>query len=140
MNRQLKGKMSVVSDNTSIELTNKLNSALKIDNENIPRIFHLVWIGDKPLSYLSEICIKSIHIHNPDYRIVLHHTNNELPNNGIIQSLVKEYNLECNLVSNIKNIQGVELNRITGQSDLIRLLVIYNYGGIYIDLDRKSVV
>ncbi len=135
MNKQLKGKMSVITDTVNIELTNKLNSKLIVNDKEIPRIFHLVWIGIKSLSYMSEICIKSIRIHNPDYRIVLHHTNTELPNDGIVQSLIKDYNLECNLISNITNIQGVELNRVTGQSDLIRLLAIYLYGGIYIDLD-----
>ena len=135
MNRVLKGKMSIIADDLIVELINNMNSKLETEEDEIPRIFHLVWIGKNPLSYISETCIKSIRTHNPDYRIILHHTNKDITNNIAIQELIKNYNLECNYINNITKIQNVDINRVTGQSDLIRLLAIYLYGGIYIDLD-----
>ena len=136
MNNILGGKMNIVKDEVQVVLYNQLKSELNVKGDDlVPKIFHLVWIGEKELSYMSEICIKSIRNHNPDYRIVLHYTNCGLQNHSNIISLMKEYNLELNHINNITEIDGVNINRVTGQSDLIRLLVVNLYGGIYIDLD-----
>lgn len=131
MNKSLGRKAELLKDDPITILYNKMNSNLPMTKEALPKMFHLVWIGDKELPYIGEVSIRSIRAHNPDFKIVLHHTNKELINNDIVKSC----DVICNHINNLTEIEGVSINRITGQSDLIRLLTVNLYGGIYIDLD-----
>ena len=126
--------MKLTIDNT---LINKLITILdsKIETSENLRKFHLVWVKGNSIPYLAELCIQSIRNHNPEYDIILHYTNPELINNDVIKNLMKEYGLICNKVNVIDNIENVNITRVTAQSDIIRLLVVYLYGGIYIDTD-----
>lgn len=113
-------------------LLDKLQSNLVL---NTNKVFHLVWIGNLELPYISELCIKSIYNHNPDYKIILHYSNPLLLNNTNIVNLVKETKLICNFITEIDKINELYIDRITARSDIIRLLVLYKYGGIYLDTD-----
>ena len=135
MNKSLGNKAGLIKDDPLTILYGKLNSKFKMSNTELPKMFHLVWIGDKTIPYIGELSIRSIRTHNSDYKIVLHHTNKELPNFTNVKHLVETCDLKCNHINNLIEIEGVPINRITGQSDLIRLLVVNLYGGIYIDLD-----
>lgn len=126
---------SQINESLINELTSKLNSRLVLEDGRLPNLFHLVWIGNQELPYLAELSIRSIHNHNQNYQIVLHYTNPELFNSLRIKTLMNECNLQCNLVNNITYIHNVKIDRVTAQSDIIRLLVVYLYGGMYIDTD-----
>lgn len=115
------------------DLVQRLDSKLET-SENL-RKFHLVWVKGDSIPYLAELCIQSIRNHNPEVDIILHYTNPELINDEVIKRLVKEYGLVCNKVNTIDNIENIEITRVTAQSDIIRLLVVYLYGGIYVDTD-----
>ena len=83
----------------------------------IPKVIHYCWFGGNPLPPLAVKCIKSWRMVCPDYEII-------------------EWN-ERNF--------NVELNRYTREayaskkwafvSDVARLHILYNHGGIYMDTD-----
>lgn len=122
-----------VDKNLITNLVQRLDSKL-ITNENL-RKFHLVWVKGDSIPYLGQLCMQSIRNHNPEIDVILHYTNPELINNEDIKRLVKEYNIICNKVNVIDSIENVDITRVTAQSDIIRLLVVYLYGGIYVDTD-----
>ena len=85
----------------------------------IPKIIHCVWLSgdDKPVLYLN--CLKSWQEKMPDYEI-------------------KEWSLDKlpNEVTEHPFVKGaVESRKWAYATDYIRLWLLYNYGGIYMDLD-----
>ena len=87
----------------------------------IPKVIHYVWLGGKPLPKLAEKCIKSWKKFAPDYEI-------------------KEWN-EANL--NIQKYpfaqKAMELKDYAFASDVMRLDVLYENGGIYLDVDVELI-
>lgn len=85
----------------------------------IPKIIHCVWLSgdDKPVLYLN--CLKSWQEKMPDYEI-------------------KEWSLDKfpNEVTEHPFVKGaLESRKWAYATDYIRLWLLYNYGGIYMDLD-----
>jgi len=86
----------------------------------IPKIIHYVWVGPKEKSEIILKCIKSWKEKMPDYDIKLWNENNF-------------------------NINNFEFTRLAYQNkkyafvaDYIRLFVLYNEGGIYLDTDMYA--
>lgn len=112
------------------------NELLKID---MPKIIHFIWIG----STLSDKYIENIttYIHNnPRYEIWIWHDDNTIP----MQKLIKKYNQRCKM-QNINQIQffnkfGIDkIVKWAGKADVMRYEIIYKYGGMYIDVDSRSI-
>lgn len=86
----------------------------------IPKILHYCWFGGNPKSKLIKKCIKSWKTHLPDYKIICwDETNSELD-----IPFVKEAYKE---------------KKWAFVSDYIRLKILYDYGGIYLDTDMLVV-
>jgi len=83
----------------------------------IPKIIHYCWFGDNPLPQLSVKCIESWRQYCPDYEI-------------------KEWN-ESNfdIYLNQYTKQAYEERKWAFVSDVARLHIVYNNGGIYLDTD-----
>lgn len=81
----------------------------------IPKIFHRVWLGNKPMPEEFVRYGKTWEKHNPDWKMILW-TEETLP-----PMINEKYLKECNTYSEM--------------SDIIRYEVLYRYGGIYIDTD-----
>ena len=87
----------------------------------IPKIIHQIWLGPKkrPDQWINTFKIDYIN-KNPEYKYYLWNEENinslftNFPIYKIIYDLEKTYN---------------------GKSDILRYLILYNYGGIYIDAD-----
>jgi Mannosyltransferase OCH1 and related enzymes len=83
----------------------------------IPKIIHYCWFGTSPLPSLAVKCIESWKKHCPNYEI-------------------KEWN-ESNFDFNITrySAEANETKNWAFVSDVARLYAVYNYGGIYFDVD-----
>ena len=84
--------------------------------KTIPKIIHQIWIGPKPRPY---ILMDSWRLKNPDFEYILWNEQ-EFINRGIIFETQNK-------------IDSIE--EICGKVDIMRLEILYKYGGIYIDAD-----
>lgn len=90
----------------------------------IPKIIHYCWISENPTSELPEEvkeCINSWKKFLPDYKIVQWNLNN------------------INIEQNRYMKEAYLSKKYAFVSDYIRLYVLYNYGGIYLDTDVKVI-
>lgn len=85
--------------------------------EQIPKVIHYVWMGRAPKSELFNKCYESWKKFLPEYTIIEWN----------------EDNFDIN--SNLYVKQAYENKKWAFVSDYVRLYVIYNYGGIYMDTD-----
>lgn len=83
----------------------------------IPKVIHYCWFGGNPLNNLTKKCIESWKKYCPDYEIVEWNENNFDINSN---TYVKE---------------AYESKKWAFVTDYVRLYVLYNYGGIYMDTD-----
>lgn len=83
----------------------------------IPKVIHYCWFGRNPKPKLFEKCLKSWKKYCPDYEIVEWN----------------EDNFEIN--SNLYTKEAYECKKWAFVTDYVRLYVLYNFGGIYMDTD-----
>lgn len=99
----------------------------------IPKYIHQIWIQGKtniPKKYLDRI--NSIKALNPDFTYIL------WDNDRILNSL----NQFPKLLEYYKNIEDIEDNNINynaSRSDIGRILALYLYGGVYMDIDVSCI-
>lgn len=87
----------------------------------IPKKIHYIWLGGKPKNKLTEVCINTWKRNLPDYRIIEWNESN-----------IDLANL-CNGNRFLK--KCVELKLWAFVSDYLRLWILKNQGGIYLDTD-----
>lgn len=87
----------------------------------IPKIIHFCWFGGKPFSDLTQICIDSWKEMLPDYEIILWN----------------ESNFDVNMYQFSK--EAYEQGKYAYVSDVCRLYVLKEYGGIYLDSDVEII-
>ena len=85
----------------------------------IPKIIHYCWFGSKELPELVKKCIATWHKHLPDYEF----------------KLWNEETFDIN--SSEWCIGAYKEKKYAFVSDYVRLKVLYEYGGIYLDTDIK---
>lgn len=83
----------------------------------IPKVIHYVWLGNKPKSKKIEKCIASWNKCCPEYEI----------------RQWNETNFDINCNSFLK--EAYDAGNYAFASDIIRLMVLFQYGGIYVDAD-----
>lgn len=83
----------------------------------IPKIIHYCWFGRGEMPQLSKECIASWHKHMPDWEY----------------KLWNEDNFDVNLTSYTK--EAYEAKKYAFVSDYVRLLALYDEGGLYLDVD-----
>lgn len=89
--------------------------------DSIPKIINYCWFGRQPMTPLALKCLKSWKNYLPDYRIVLW---NE-----------KSFNVQSNRFTS----EAYSCKKYAFVSDYVRLYVLYNYGGIYMDADVEVI-
>ncbi len=90
----------------------------------IPKIIHYIWLGGRPKSKLTEICINSWNRVLSDYQIKEWNESN-IDLDGLCEK--NAFLKKC-----------VELKLWAFVSDYLRLLVLYREGGIYLDTDVEA--
>jgi len=87
----------------------------------IPKVIHFCWFGEKTLSELAEKCIASWRKFCPDYEI-------------------KEWNeTNVDIIDIDYAREAYEEKAWAFVSDVVRLQIIYEYGGIYLDTDVEMI-
>lgn len=86
----------------------------------IPKVIHYCWFGNKRKHKLIKDCIKSWELHLPDYEIVEWNEKNS----DLSLPFVKE---------------AYKLKKWAFVADFIRLKVLYENGGIYLDTDMMVI-
>ena len=83
----------------------------------IPKIIHYIWLGGKPLPKIAEKCIKSWQRYCPDYKI----------------KRWDESNLDLDKYQFARD--AYDAKKFAFASDVLRTDILYQYGGIYLDID-----
>ena len=84
----------------------------------IPKVIHYCWFGGNPKPKLAEKCIKSWKKYCPDYEII------EWNEDNFDISAAPLY---------VR--QAYEAKKWAFVTDYVRLEVVYNHGGVYLDTD-----
>lgn len=87
----------------------------------IPKMIHYCWFGHNPKSSLVQKCIKSWIKYCPDYQIIEWN----------------EENFDININTYAK--EAYRAGKWAFVSDYVRLWIIYNHGGIYLDTDVELI-
>lgn len=87
----------------------------------IPKKLHYIWLGDNDKDRVSKICINGWNRIHPDYEIIEWNEKN-LPIDELIKK--NKFFKEC-----------YEKKMWAFMSDYLRLYILYNEGGIYLDTD-----
>ncbi len=85
----------------------------------IPKVIHYCWFGKKEKPDIVKKCIKSWNEFLPEYEIIEWN----------------EKNFDINTYLFTK--QAYEIGNYAFVSDYVRVYVLYNYGGIYLDTDTE---
>jgi len=88
---------------------------------SIPKVIHYCWFGKGKMPTLAEKCIKSWEKYCPDYKIVCHN----------------EDNFDVNQNKYAK--EAYSAGKWAFVSDYVRLKVLYDEGGIYLDTDVELI-
>ena len=87
----------------------------------IPKIIHYIWLGGKPLPRIAERCIESWKKFCPDYEI----------------KRWDESNLNLEFCDYVK--EAYDCKKFAFASDVLRLQKLYEFGGIYLDVDVELI-
>ena len=87
----------------------------------IPKIIHYIWLGGKPLPKIAEKCIESWKKICPDYEI----------------KRWDESNLDLEKYEFCKD--ALAAKKYAFASDVLRTDILYEYGGIYLDIDVEII-
>ncbi len=88
---------------------------------SIPKVIHYCWFGKGKMPALSEKCIKSWRVFCPEYEIVCHNEDN--------------FDINQNQYAR----EAYECGKWAFVSDYVRLKVLYDEGGIYLDTDVELI-
>lgn len=91
------------------------------DKYMIPKVIHYVWLGDKPKPKKIEKCIASWKKYCPDYKIIEWN----------------EQNFDISSHPFLK--EAYDAGNYAFASDIIRLIVLLEQGGVYVDADVEFV-
>jgi mannosyltransferase OCH1-like enzyme len=112
----------------------KLLALYKKNKLHIPKVIHLIYFKERELCAYHLRCIESIIKHMPDYKIIIHNDVEPIENEYWLK--MKEYaQIEISNRNRPREFDGFDLYFVQYQADVTRLEVLYEYGGIYLDLD-----
>lgn len=88
---------------------------------SIPKVIHYCWFGGNPLPKSAQKCIRSWKKFCPDYEI--------------IEWNEKNFDVRCNAYCS----EMYDRGKWAFLTDYVRLRVVFNYGGIYLDTDVELI-
>jgi hypothetical protein len=114
----------------------------------IPHHFHLIWIGRR-FPFVNRLAVASLRQSNPGARITIHYE--DPPDNEDWKSLAKDTELRpldlpallaslpASLSAVVPVLQGISSGYPAGRSNILRYLILYKEGGVYLDFDTLTV-
>lgn len=126
-----------IPENIKHKVVKQLNFYYKNDDPSnalniIPKIIHLIYLNQRPLRSYNYLCINSIIKYMPDYTIMLHN-DIELDNDPDWLSIKEKCIIKK--VNRISEFNGIHISHVQYEADILRLQILYEYGGIYMDTD-----
>lgn len=92
-----------------------------MNNKYIPKVIHYCWFGKKDKPKIIKKCIESWRVNLPDYEIIEWN----------------ESNFDINKYKFTK--ESYKIGNYAFVSDYVRVYVLYQYGGVYLDTDTEIV-
>ena len=108
-------------------------------NGEIPKIIHYIYLGGRPIQNYHYRCIMSALLHMPDEYKIYIHCNEEPIDNIYWDKLKTNSRVSIKHVECPEYFDGFRLNYIQYKADVLRMNIIYEYGGIYLDTDMLIV-
>jgi hypothetical protein len=106
-------------------------TAVPQDSLRIPAIFHFIYVGGRPFSFIHYLAVLTAwKVNRPDH-IFFHHT--EEPT-GIWWEKARPM-LTLHRVEPVNEIYGNPIKYPAHMADVIRMQMLKRYGGVYLDLD-----
>lgn len=105
---------------------------------DIPKIIHLLFFGETEFFNFHHRCVHSMIQYMPDYEIRIHSAK-EPVNNKYWDDLKTQSNVKIVKIDVPQFFDGFELKHFQYKADVVRLEVLYEHGGVYLDLDMLIV-
>lgn len=114
----------------------------------IPHHFHLIWIG-KRFPFVNRLAVESLRQTNPGARITVHFE--DPPDNADWKALDKVVELRPldlpallgalppSMSAVVPVLSGISSGYPAGRSNILRYLILYREGGVYLDFDTLTV-
>lgn len=102
-------------------------------NVDIPKIIHFIYLNQKPLKKFHYKCFNSAIKHMSDYTIYIH--NDIEPDDLEWRKLKKHSNVIIKKTNRIPYYDNYQVPYVQYEADILRLRILYKYGGIYLDND-----
>lgn len=103
------------------EETKTIDSRIDANEHQIPKRFMRIWLGPKKIPEVFDLWWKEFQELHPDYDFITF-TDNNLKQHGV--------NIPDSIANCYKNV-----GTYAGRSDILRILLLKQFGGIYVDTD-----
>lgn len=123
---------SSVSDEYRFYAKCNLEMIYKKNDNKIPKIIHLIYLKGIDFMDFHYGCVKSMIKNMPDYKIIIY--NDVEPVNNKYWNDIKNY-VTIQHIEPPNTFDDYPLKYIQYKADVIRLELLYEHGGIYLDLD-----
>ncbi|XP_069107032.1 uncharacterized protein [Argopecten irradians] len=103
--------------------------------KRVPNIAHYVWFGNRNMTFYQLVSFLSVHRFQKPCLILVH--GDVIPTGTYWKYLIRRvpYIIHVHMSQPYKVENGRKLGSMTHKSNLARLMVLKEYGGIYLDLD-----
>lgn len=102
---------------------------------SLPKLAHFIWCyGGRSFDLVSYLAVKTFHVNNPGYRIVIH-CDREPETGTYFERLKNNPAIEINSVKVEDTLNGHPFRFFQNKADYARLKILQEHGGIYLDLD-----
>jgi hypothetical protein len=98
-------------------------------------LIHFIWLtqtGSRPFSFINALAVRAASIHHYTDDMVM--WCNEIPRNNPNWNMVKDL-FEVRHIDAPNEIDGIPLEHIQYKADVLRLRILQEHGGIYLDTD-----
>ncbi|CAN8005904.1 unnamed protein product [Ixodes hexagonus] len=106
----------------------------------VPNIVHFIRLGDAPLLFVEAVCIRAAWLQQRPEALMIHCDICNATASSSLWYLIKDIPvLSLRRIERPTKIFGVEFSYVQHASDVLRALVLMEYGGIYLDSDSYLV-
>lgn len=106
----------------------------------VPNIVHFVKFGDDPLSFVEAVCIRAAWLHQRPEALMIHCDICNATTTSPLWYLIKDIPvLKLQPTVRPTKVFGIKFSYVQHASDVVRLQVLMEYGGIYLDGDSYIV-
>lgn len=102
---------------------------------HIPKIIHLLYFGETEFYNFHHRCISSMIMYMPEYEIWIYNAREPPAENQYWQDIRNHKRVRIIKMTPPDYYDGFELKHFQYKADVVRLELIYEHGGVYLDID-----